>query len=438
MTRAFRRTRREWCLSGRRAVAVVTAIGIGVVAATAAFAESAGNRDRSFGHDGIAVVPRFDVSASSGAVGAHNRMVAVGGHGVFKVTRTLPDGHIDPDFGNRGVVTVRFGSNEAHPTSVAITRFGGIIVAGTVCSDSRTCHFGVARLHASGDLNPNFGDGGTTEINFPKPYIRNTSMALGSGGRIVLAGSNAQYNAHEWDIALAALRSDGSLDPSFGHGGKTVSSFAPPGDYCSRAGLITAMALDSRDRIVVDGECMGEGRPGVARFKPSGKLDPSFSGNGVVNRDLGILRTEALVVDKRNRVDVVGSTGRFWVVSRLRTDGGLDRSFGKNGRAKASWKKRSDTAIHVRSGAVDSRGRIILGDSHSSGFAFVRFKPNGHLNRPFGRRGHVVVKDPNRNFHLDLTGAVAVDKHDRIIGVGTQRRVHRSGSSHLALVRLLG
>jgi len=415
------------------------AVALLAVLTTAALANaaSAGHLDRSFGHDGIAVVPRFDVSASSGAVGAHNRIVAVGGHGVFKVTRTLPDGHIDPDFGSRGVVTVRFGSNEAHPTSVAITRFGGIIVAGTVCSDSRTCHFGVARLHASGDLNPNFGDGGTTEINFPKPYIRNTSMALGSGGRIVLAGSNAQYNAHEWDIALAALRSKGSLDPRFGHGGKTVSSFAPPGDYCPRAGLITAMALDSRDRIVVDGECMGNGRPGVARFKPSGELDPSFSGNGVVNRDLGILRTEALAVDKRNRVDVMGSTGHFWVVSRLRTDGGLDRSFGKKGRAKASWSKRSDSSIHLRSGAVDSRGRIIVGGSHSSGVAFVRFKPNGHLNRRFGRRGHVVVKDPNRNFHLDLTGAVAVDKHDRIIGVGTQRRVHHSGT-HLALVRLLG
>lgn len=436
MTRAFRRTRRESCFPRRRAVAMATAVGIGLLTATAAFAGSAGNLDRSFGDDGIAVVPRFEVSASSGAVGAYNRIVAVGGHGVFKVARTLPDGQIDPDFGNRGVVTVHFGSNEAHPTSVAITRFGGIIVAGTVCSDFRTCHFGVARLHSHGDLNPNFGDGGTTEINFPEPYIRNTSMALGSGGRIVLAGSNAQYNAHEWDIALAALRSNGSLDPRFGHGGKTVSSFAPPGDYCPRAGLITAMALDSRDRIVVDGECMGNGRPGVARFKPSGKLDTSFSGNGVVNRDLGILRTEALAVDKRNRVDVVGSTGHFWVVSRLRTDGGLDRSFGKNGRAKASWGK-SHRATHVTAGAVDSHGRIVLGGSHSSGFAFVRFKPNGHLNRRFGRRGHVVVKDPSRNFHLDLTGAVAVAKRDRIIGVGTQRRVHHSGTD-LALVRLLG
>jgi uncharacterized delta-60 repeat protein len=437
MTRAFRRTRRESCFPRRRAVVVAAAVGIGLIAATAAFAGSAGDRDRSFGHDGIAVVPRFDVSASSGAVGASNRIVAVGGHGVFKVTRTLPDGHIDPDFGNRGLVTVRFGSDEASPSSVAITRFGGIIVAGTVCSDFRTCNFGVARLHANGDLNPNFGDGGTTEIDFPEPYIRNTSMALGSGGRIVLAGSNARYNAHEWDIALAALRSNGSLDPRFGHGGKTVSSFAPPGDYCPRAGLITAMALDSRDRIVVDGECMGNGRPGVARFKSSGRLDSSFSGNGVVNRDLGILRTEALTVDKRNRVDVMGSTGHFWVVSRLRTDGGLDRSFGKKGRGKASWSRPSDTAIHVRSGAVDSRGRIIVGGSHSSGFAFVRFKPNGHLNRRFGRRGHVVVKDPSRNFHLDLTGAVAVAKRDRIIGVGAQRRIHHSGT-HLALVRLLG
>jgi uncharacterized delta-60 repeat protein len=263
-------------------------------------------------------------------------------------------------------------------------------------------------------------------------------LALGGGGRIVVAGSNAtSYTSDEWDIALAALRGDGSLDRQFGQGGKAISSFAPTGGHCSRhTGFIEGMALDSRGRIVVDGECMRDQRPGVARFKPSGELDRSFGANGVVNRDLGIYRTEALAIDNRDRIDVMGVSGHAWVVSRLRSDGRLDRSFGKKGRAHAAWGK-SDRGTHVTDGAVDSHGRIVLGGSHGFGFGFARFKPDGHLNRRFGDDGQVVVKDPNRRFHLDLTGAVAIDKRDRIVGAGARRRAHHSGT-HLALVRLLG
>jgi uncharacterized delta-60 repeat protein len=424
---------------GRIAVLAV-ALFATVTAAAFAHAGSAGNLDRSFGRHGIAVVANFPLSASSAAVGHHNRIVAVSGHGAFNITRTLPDGDIEKDFGHRGVVTVRFGSNEARPTAVAVGRKGGIVVAGTVCSDVRTCHIGVARLRPNGDLNRDFGGDGKVGINFPKRYIRDPSVALGAGGRIVVAGSNGEsYSSVEWNIALTALRSDGALDPQFGEGGKVVGSFAPAGDHCSRhAGYITGMALDSRDRVVVAGECMREGKSAVARFDRSGELDPSFSGNGVVNRNLGLFNVDALAIDKRDRVDVMGNRGHLCAVARLRTDGGVDRSFGRNGLAKRLWAKRSaDRAVDLRSVAVDSRGRIVVGGSHSFGFAFARFKPNGNVDRRFGHRGRAVVKDPKRNFHLDLTGAAAIDTRDRIIGAGAERRAHRSGT-HLALVRLLG
>jgi uncharacterized delta-60 repeat protein len=411
-----------------------------LIAAAFAYAGSAGELDRSFGRHGLVVVPNIRTSASSAAVGRHSRIVAVGGHGAFEITRTLPNGDIEKDFGDRGVVTVRFGSDAARPTSVAVDHKGGIVVAGSVCSDNPTCHIGVARLRPNGDLNRNFGGDGKVEINFPRPYVRGPSLALGTGGRIVIADSNADsYNSIEWDIALAALRRDGSLDPGFGEGGKVVSSFAPAGDHCSRhRGFIEGMALDSRDRIVVAGYCLDGPRTAVARFERNGELDPSFSGDGVVNRDLGLFNVDALAIDKRDRVDVMGNRGHLCAVARLRTDGGLDRSFGRNGLAKRLWAKRSaDRGVDLRSVAVDSRGRIVVGGSHSFGFAFARFKPNGHVDRRFGHRGRSVVKDPKRNFHLDLTGAAVIDTRDRIVGAGTERRAHHSGT-HVALVRLHG
>lgn len=444
MTRAFGRTRHKSYLPTRRAVVVATAVGIGLIAATAAFAGSAGDLDRSFGQHGLVVVRKIDRAAEDAAVGGHNRIVAVAGHGAFKITRRLPNGNVEKGFGHRGVVTVRFGSKEAIPESVAIDRKGGIVIAGRVCPDVFACHFGVARLRPNGNLDRDFGGDGKVEIHFPKLYIfLDTWVALGAGGRIVVgAPASESRSSDELEIALAALRSDGSLDPRFGTGGKVVSSFAPAGDQCvSGYGQMTGMALDSSDRIVVtDNGCPPGVGVSVARFKRSGELDPSFGGDGLVNRKLGMSAVEALAIDKRDRIDLMGDRREAFVVARLRTDGGLDRSFGKDGRAKVVWRKRFDRfGAHVSSGAIDSRGRIVIAGAHSKGLAFARFKPNGHTNRRFGHRGKVVVRDPRRGFHLGWLSAVAIDTRDRIIASGREKRGHdRSGSSHLALVRLLG
>src|SRR4051794_18972728 len=84
MTRALGRMGDKLYVPTRRAVVVATTVAIGLTAATAAFAGSAGDLDRSFGQHGLVVVRNIDRSAEDAAVGGHNRIVAVAGRGAFR------------------------------------------------------------------------------------------------------------------------------------------------------------------------------------------------------------------------------------------------------------------------------------------------------------------------------------------------------------------
>jgi uncharacterized delta-60 repeat protein len=201
------------------------------------------------------------------------------------------------------------------------------------------------------------------------------------------------------------------------------------------------MALDSHDRILVDGQCMQRHRAAVARYRQDGERDRSFGASGIVDRDLGIWRVHALTIDQHDRIDVVGERGTSYAVARLRTGGKPDRSFGRDGTASIKFARhqgdfaRKHHAV-AHSAAVDSRGRIVVGGSHAGAFAFARFKRSGHADRRFGRRGRVLVRDPRRDYRW--TGTVAVDAKDRIIGSGAARLFSKSPHRHFALVRLLG
>src|SRR5207244_2047159 len=112
------------------------------------------------------------------------------------------------------------------------------------------------------------------------------SVLLQPGGRIVVAGPVRARNATEkrYDFALARYRRDGSLDPSFGDGGRVVTDLA--GDAASFFGYATAALQQPDGKIVVAGseqstQCGFEGFA-LARYLRDGSLDPSFGDGGVV------------------------------------------------------------------------------------------------------------------------------------------------------------
>jgi uncharacterized delta-60 repeat protein len=102
---------------------------------------------------------------------------------------------------------------------------GRILVAGR----SSTAGAVVARLRANGALDPD--------------------------GRIVLAG----YSQGTEDVAVARLNADGSLDASFGNGGKATVDFGA-------ATFGNAVALQADGRIVVAGQKTGKDDFAVARL----------------------------------------------------------------------------------------------------------------------------------------------------------------------------
>jgi uncharacterized delta-60 repeat protein len=118
---------------------------------------------------------------------------------------------------------------------------------------------------APGDLDPTFGTDGkvTTTFNFAVA----SDVALQADGKIVVAGSNFSSNGTQ--IVLARYHTNGSLDASFGNGGRVYTS----------VGNASAIAIQADGRIVVAGFVCVIGPTcdfTVVRFTTNGSLDTSF------------------------------------------------------------------------------------------------------------------------------------------------------------------
>src|SRR5439155_1103104 len=129
-----------------------------------------------------------------------------------------------------------------------------------------------------GDLDPSFGAGGQVLTDFGGGDGAR-ALALQADGRIVVAGRSCPSTC---DFALARYNPDGSLDPSFGSGGGVLTEFAGGGDA-------SALAVQSDGKIVVAALSGGGGRQdfALARYNPDGSLDPSFGSGGRVLTDFG-------------------------------------------------------------------------------------------------------------------------------------------------------
>ncbi|HEV7490476.1 MAG TPA: hypothetical protein VGO25_06690 [Rhodanobacteraceae bacterium] len=175
--------------------------------------------------------------ATNVAIDAQDRIVLAGvASGETVVTRLLEDGTADSTFGSAGSAML---PNGPGAVGFLIDHAGRLVIAGTIAAanDNTNADMGVARLFANGSIDTSFGDGGIASVAF--------DLADGGGGRdnasaiveqadgkLVIVG-NAEYGDLEYTHAAAArLLDDGTLDASFGDGGRTVVDFqlATPAD----------------------------------------------------------------------------------------------------------------------------------------------------------------------------------------------------------------
>lgn len=287
--------------------------------------------------------------------------------------------HLDRSFGQDGTAApdVGAGFESDSFTSVSQQADGQIRVTSLAGSaDPR-----ISGYLASGSPDPSV-------LSMPAPQGPRVTLSDGS----VLAGSGSYYPS-----SIERLKPDGSLDTSWGKGGKS----AEVGFW-----VFQILPLSTGQFVVVGRrDYLGENRglvseAMVARFEADGGLDAGFAGGSLGLRSafgIGGFQSPQVISRPGGGLLVAvdsespGSLGGADLVA-LTASGSLDASFGKGGIVPL---ESSVVAIHeFKEGGVEVAGTSSSGGRECCGdFSLLRFGPTGQPDASFGAAAGTATAD---------------------------------------------
>jgi uncharacterized delta-60 repeat protein len=391
-----------------------------------------GQLDSSFGGDGR-VATYFDfrhgAAAKSVARQPDGKIVAAGGPDRFNVARYTASGELDRSFSGDGKQTTGVpGFSEAsgylQAEAVAVQRDGKVVVAGSVVTDG--VKFAVARYLPDGRLDESFAGDGKRPISFDASAgidAYGQAMILQPDGKIVVVGRTfgpGGDGGRYYNFVLARLNPNGSLDTSFSGDGRRLVDVEGSWDSAND------VVRQADGRIVVAGGAeLGTNRRFVlARFLPSGRLDPTFSSDGKQYTDVraggggdtggmsspGDDEAHGLGMQPDGKIVAVGGTyvARIgptrWnydvALVRYKPSGALDPTFSSDGKQTTDFTGEYDAAQGL---VVQPDGRIVVAGTASThdgnpdrnfadrNFGLARYTATGRLDPTFSSDGKTMT-----------------------------------------------
>jgi uncharacterized delta-60 repeat protein len=317
------------------------------------------------------------------------------------------NGRLDPTFGAGGIAEVPLGRRPVELADVAFTPDGRVLVAATMPVedvDGTRDAIVVVRLEEDGGADHSFAGG---ELFIPPDAgysLRDPQLLVHADGRVSVAsracdplscpgiayfrltsdggplGSTVTLaGVEDLDLGRAQLASDESLrvaarayDPIFTF---ALVRLDADGDFAART--LTDLRLSryqfptilrtGGDRLLALG--MGAGTLTVQRFLTDGRTDPSYAPTTIEPSGIRLAEAASIALQPDGRAIIGGSLGVFrgpqdWLIAMLLPDGGIDSSFGAEGRVERLTGNGGD---HVRHVGVQPDGRIVvLGHAGSS------------------------------------------------------------------------
>lgn len=184
---------------------------------------------------------------------------------------------------------------------------------------------GLVRLRSNGSLDRSFGERGHVAIDF-------SDVAVQPNGKILTIATQASSGRSSGtDLVVTRLRRNGELDLSFGRGGEKVVDFGGRFDEATAVGIAAdgKVLIGGTSATIIEERGRDDSVSMVGRLLPSGALDRTFSRNGLV-----ALPTSAPIIDfaAGPRGSTLVATNNYSVsLFRLRAEGSLDSSFGDRG-----------------------------------------------------------------------------------------------------------
>jgi uncharacterized delta-60 repeat protein len=455
--------------TGRIARRGLTAVAIGcatlLMLAGSAWALAPGAFDPSFGAAGV-VSQQFgtgtnaETDLTAVAVQGDGKVVAAGNlydaaDTVF-VARFNEDGSLDQSFGDGGKRVVQFGSageGGSEALSVAVQPDGKIVVGGWAADSAANADLLLFRLDSDGSFDPTFGVGGVVRAALGggpsgEQSAESREIALQSDGKIVVGG-DASNSSGQGELLVARFNPDGRPDPSFGSGGRTLTS---------TAAFATAIALQSDGKIVASGYHYAAGGSEVllTRFNADGSVDSSFASAGTLAAQLGVgcsvcaspqSEIEALAVQPDGRILGAGfaddAENEDSLLIRVNRDGSLDPSFGTGGEVFDEMGMPSShySPRSTLSGiALQANGRILVGGLGSDGngnnaLLLARLTGNGSRDTAFGSGGTILSQQGTTTTPYSYVNNVALTNDGKVVAAG--RATDTDGFAKLLLTRLI-
>jgi len=287
---------------------------------------------------------------------------------------------------------------------------------------------------APGDIDPTFGGGdGIVGIDRGDTDAGQKVLVL-PNGKFLLAGQGGNFP--DTDLLLARFTKDGEPDATFGGGDGVVTV-----DFFGGFDDMFGLNRMPDGRIVVAGHAQDahdtSDRVAVARFKPNGLLDHSFSGDGKATAaipGLGFSAAWRSLVQPNGKVVLVGNAepepgepGDLIAV-RLNVDGTFDSGFNGDGRFvldlggdDGAWDVRTlpnGDLLAVGWSNLTDEGRIAL----------VWLTPSGHLDPGEGGGDGRTLIDLVPNNATEFARAVFVLPSGKLLIVGNADRAVRPKS----------
>jgi uncharacterized delta-60 repeat protein len=243
---------------------------------------------------------------------------------------------------------------------------------------------------ADGDLDPTFGNGGMQMIQIgeqQRDFAK--TVAVLPNGKIIIGGEIGDFSSDGNHAVLIRLNADGTLDPTFGIGGKIVN----PGQR-----HLPSLVIQPDGKIVTAGATTTVSinlNFVVARYNADGTLDQTFGNGGYAVNGDGT--AESVFLQPDGKIVLVGFVkvfreGSDWVVARFNADGTPDQTFGTGGRVQTSYTSGLNSGDNAHAGALQTDGKIVVtGTVTGISAVLARYNSNGSVDTSFGLDGSVLT-----------------------------------------------
>ena len=405
-----------WNGAGYDMAGVSSSTTDGIEHTTIARVDGAGALDPSFGSNGSVVtassdVPNHDVVYTSiGTYFSRNHYDSSQAF-TYVLSRFTSTGTFDSSFGTGGSVTIPgVAGLESASLSYDAAADGSLRAVTSFCGQSFNCTDASAaavrfhRIDSTGQFSQQFAASALSTTNIDAGVRTESvgSVAVRPDGKIIVLSELTLGDTNVGGISLRRFNADGSVDSSFGSGGR--ANFEINGDptYSSQ------MVLQPDGRILVTAST-GSSWPRtgsfIVRFTANGVLDNTFGSNGIVALATDSPWAGPILVDAQGRIVVAGSEGqqssRAFLL-RLNADGSPDQTFvGPPGTTVGTGK----IDLHVRFGwisgllAAPNDKIFVSGQMDDTNGMLMRLNTDGTLDGTYNNNGYLslspTMSDPN-------------------------------------------